>query len=177
MGKILIKFCDFIDRMNDYVGKTTMWIAFIIMLLTVYEVISRYVFNIANDWIFEVTIMAVGAQWALCGGFALSKGAHVAIDILSGKCSKKVQAVLDIISYCIFFFPTMTIIFVKGIEFAAKSWAVKEVTWSRFPAPLYLQKTIIPVMAFLLLIQGVAMFIRRINEIVAGTKEEKEGEK
>ncbi|MBO7048931.1 MAG: TRAP transporter small permease subunit [Spirochaetia bacterium] len=177
MGKILMKFCDLIDRINDYVGKTTMWIAFIIMILTVYEVVSRYVFKVANDWIFEVTIMAIGAQWALCGGFALSKGAHVAIDILSGKCSKKVQAFLDIISYCIFFFPTMIIIFIKGIEFAGKSWAVKEVTWSRFPAPLYLQKTIIPVMAFLLLIQGVAMFVRRINEIITKTNKEDEGGK
>lgn len=174
MKKIIDKFCLAVDSASDWVGRICMWSVLIGMIIVIYEVFTRYVLNIANEWVFETTIMIYAFHFCMCASYALLHNAHVSIDIISGKCSKRVQAILDIISYCIFFFPSVGIILWRGIKFAADSWAIKEVSWSHFPAPIYLQKTIIPVMAFLLLIQGVAIFIRRIEQAVAGgAREEK----
>ena len=112
--------------------------------------------------------MIYAFHFTMCAAYALKNGAHVAIDIVSGKCSKRVQGILDIISYCIFFFPSVGIVFWRGIKFAADSWAIHEVSWSEYPAPIYLQKTIIPVMSFLLLLQGFAIFMRRIEMVIDG---------
>lgn len=168
MKKLANMYCTFADTVSDWVGKTCMWSAAVGMLIMIYEVFTRYVFHIANDWVFETTIMIYAFHFCMCASYALKNGAHVAIDIISGKCSKRVQAILDMISYCIFFFPSVGIVFFRGIRFAADSWKIHEVSWSEFPAPIYLQKTIIPVMSFLLLLQGLAIFIRRIQMAIEG---------
>jgi TRAP-type mannitol/chloroaromatic compound transport system permease small subunit len=48
----------------------------------------------------------------------------------------------------------------SGTEYAAKSWMQLEHSWSAWKPPLYPFKTIIPVSLFLLLIQGLANFIK-----------------
>lgn len=160
------KLCGAIDTLSDWTGKICMWSAFIGMMIVIYEVVCRYVFRFANDWVFETTIMIYAFHFCMCASYALKNGAHVAIDIISNKFSNRAQAIMDMIAYCLFFFPSVGIVFWRGIKFAGDSWAIKEVSWSEFPAPIYLQKTIIPVMAALLLLQGLAIFIRDIEKCI-----------
>lgn len=174
MRNLAHKYCFLADTLSDWVGKTCMWSAAIGMLIMIYEVFTRYVFQMANDWVFETTIMIYAFHFCMCASYALKNGAHVAIDIVSGRCSLRTQAILDMISYIIFFFPSVGVVFFRGITFAADSWRIKEVSWSEFPAPIYLQKTIIPVMSGLLLIQGLAIFIRRIEQAIDGDNYKKE---
>jgi TRAP-type mannitol/chloroaromatic compound transport system permease small subunit len=75
---------------------------------------------------------------------------------------------LDIISYLIFFFPFWIVILIEGTLFAAKSWSIRETFVSVFAGPIYPIKTIIPVTAFLMLLQGLAIFIRKICGLVQG---------
>ena len=75
---------------------------------------------------------------------------------------------LDIVTYILFFFPFLFVILYEGIKYAANSWAMRETSWSVFAPPLYPIKTVIPVMAFLLLIQGVAVFLRQLHIAIKG---------
>jgi len=50
----------------------------------------------------------------------------------------------------------------QGYYFAARSWAMKETTWSVFAPPVYPIKTVIIITFILLLIQGISEFIKRI---------------
>jgi len=62
----------------------------------------------------------------------------------------------------------MIIIQIQGIKYAKYSWSVHERSWSVFAPPLYPIKTVIPVVAFLLLFQGTIIFIRRILSLKNG---------
>jgi TRAP-type mannitol/chloroaromatic compound transport system permease small subunit len=63
----------------------------------------------------------------------------------------------------------MVVLLVKGIDYAAFSWSLKETsTAGAWSPPLYPLKTVLPVAIFLLMLQGVAEFIRALGLAVRG---------
>lgn len=105
----------------------------------------------------------------ILAAYALLYHAHVSIDIIYNRLSPKRRAVLDVITYLIFFFPFTIILFKVGVENAGASWATHETTLTaRLPIVMPSMKTITPVTAFLLLIQGFAIFYRRVYFLLKG---------
>ena len=162
------KLWDFIDAINEWTGRICSWTLVVLAILVVLEVILRRFVNSPTIWNFEVTKQLYGFHFMIIAGYALLHKSHVSIDILYGKCSERKKAILDIISYTIFFFPFLLIVLYQGIKYAARSWAIYETSWSVFGPPLYPIKTVIPVTAFLLLIQGIAIFIRKLDVVIRG---------
>ena len=68
----------------------------------------------------------------------------------------------------VFFFPFISIVFYQGIIFAATSWSIGETSDSAALTILPLVKTVIPVSIGLLLIQGLATYIRAIVQTIKG---------
>jgi len=161
-------FLKVVDLTSEWTGRICCWVIIPLMLLVVLEVVLRYFFNHPTIWNFEITVQIYAFHFMIVAAFALLHGSHVAIDVFSQKLSKRAKAVLDVITYIIFFFPFMIILLYQGIKYSAKSWMLLERTWSSFQAPLYPIKTVIPLMALLLLIQGLAIFIRSLYFAVKG---------
>lgn len=159
MGSVL----KIIDAINEWIGKISSFLMAVMTLIVVYEVIMRYVFNAPTIWSFETTIMLYGSYFMLTAGYTLLNNAHVSVDFFYETRTKRGKAILDLISYFVFFFPFIFVILWEGAKYAAESWAIWEHSWSVFGPPLYPYKTVIPVTAFLLLIQGIAIFIRNLN--------------
>ena len=76
--------------------------------------------------------------------------------------------ILDLICYFLLFFPFIIVILYHGIVFAKDSWAIWETSWSTWAPPLYPIKTVIPVTAFLLLLQGISEVIKKIIFLKTG---------
>jgi len=167
-GSRLKRLLCIIDDISEWIGKIFNWTVALLVLLVVLEVILRRIFNRPTIWNFEVTIQLYALYFMVLAGYALLHKSHVAVDILYVKFSKRTRAVLDVITYLIFFFPFLSVVLYKGISYAANSWQMDERSWSVFAPPLYPIKSIIPVMAFLLIIQGIAVFIRQLNLAVKG---------
>jgi TRAP-type mannitol/chloroaromatic compound transport system permease small subunit len=71
--------------------------------------------------------------------------------------------------YIVFFFPGVIALVWAGYHFAAFSWAIGERSMnSPGGPPIYPLKTVIPVAAFFLLLQGVAETIRCVTTIKTG---------
>jgi TRAP-type mannitol/chloroaromatic compound transport system permease small subunit len=157
-----------IDAFSEWTGRIFSWTIAILTLLVISEVIMRRLLNRPTIWNFEVTIQLYAFFFMIVAAYALYHRSHVAVDILYQKFSRRTQAILDVITYCLFFFPFLTVLLYEGTKFAANSWAVKEKSWSVFAPPLYPIKTIIPVTAFLLLLQGLAVFIRQLHVAITG---------
>ncbi|MBC8460900.1 MAG: TRAP transporter small permease subunit [Deltaproteobacteria bacterium] len=162
------KILNFIDNISEWTGRIFNWTVVLLILLVVLEVILRRVFKRPTIWNFEVTIQLYALHFMILAAYALLHKSHVAIDILHEKFSKRTRAILDVTTYLIFFFPFLSVVLYKGIAYAANSWEMNEKSWSVFSPPLYPIKTIIPVMAFLLIIQGCAIFIRQLNIAIKG---------
>lgn len=156
------KFLHIIDNISEWTGRIFSWTIIVLAILVILEVILRRFFGRPTIWNFEITIQLYAFHFMIVSAYALLSKSHVAIDILYGKLSRKTRAICDVITYGIFFFPFLFVCLYQGIKYAAKSWAMHETSWSVFAPPLYPIKTVIPVVAFLLLIQGFAVFVRQL---------------
>jgi TRAP-type mannitol/chloroaromatic compound transport system permease small subunit len=151
-----------IDLISEWTGRICCWVIIPLMILVVLEVTLRYFFDHPTIWNFEITVQLYAFHFMIVAAFALLHGSHVAVDVFSEKLNKRARAILDVISYTLFFFPFLIVILYQGIKYSLKAWMILERSWSSFQAPLYIIKTIIPLMAFLLLVQGIAIFIRSL---------------
>ncbi len=104
----------------------------------------------------------------LVAAYALLYGSHIRVDVIYSRFSLRVRGILDCFTYLVFFFPFCIIVFTNGILFAYTSWSIGETSESAALTIVPLVKTVIPVTLALLLIQGLANFIRSIYIVVKG---------
>jgi TRAP-type mannitol/chloroaromatic compound transport system permease small subunit len=157
-----------LEQFSEWSGRIFIWLVIPLTGLVVFEVISRRFFDAPHIWSLEVINFIYGPYFMLVAAYTLLHQAHVRIDVISAKFSARTQGILDIITYLVFFFPFCTIVFVQGIVFAQTSWSIGETSDSAALSILPLIKTVIPVTFALLLIQGLANFIRSIMLVAKG---------
>jgi len=162
------KILGIVDAISEWTGRIFSWTVVILTVLVVLEVVMRRLLSRPTIWNFEVTIQLYAFFFMIVAAHALYHRSHVAVDILYQRFSRRTQAILDVLTYGLFFFPFLTVLLYQGTLFAANSWTMKEKSWSVFAPPLYPIKTVIPVMAFLLLLQGLAVFIRQLHIAITG---------
>ncbi|MEW5909610.1 MAG: TRAP transporter small permease subunit, partial [Thermodesulfobacteriota bacterium] len=104
----------FINGISEWTAKIAMWALCIVTMIVVLEVLTRRVFHSPHVWTYEIITFFYGAHFMLLSAYALLKKGHVAIDILYNNLKPKTQAVLDVVSYVIFFFPFMIVLFSMG---------------------------------------------------------------
>lgn len=171
--EIIKKFTRIIDSISNWAGKIGAWSVLILMVLVVFEVISRRVFNAPTIWTFETMTMVYGFHFMIVAAYGLLHKAMVSVDSIYEKFSVRNRAILEIISYLVLYFPFVIGIFIVSIDFVKRSWAIKEVSQSLFAAPVYLYKTIIPIVFGLLILQGISELLKQV--IILSPKYSQEG--
>lgn len=154
-------FVRFVDRLSLWVGHAFAWCVVILTLGITYEVFVRYALNAPTTWSFDLGYMMYGALFFMSGAYTLSRNGHVRVDILWRKLSVANQARLDLVLYFVFFFPGILALVWAGYVHAAQSWRYREVSmFSPAGVPLYPLKTLLPIGAALLVLQGCAEVCR-----------------
>jgi TRAP-type mannitol/chloroaromatic compound transport system permease small subunit len=156
------------DSVSEWSGRIFVWLIIPLTLVVLYEVISRRFFGAPHIWATEVTNFIYGPHFMLVAAYTLLYKSHVSIDIIYGRFSPRTRGILDVFTYLVFFFPFCTIVFYQGIVFAQTSWSIGETSESAALRIVPLIKTVIPVTFGLILIQGLANFIRGIMLVVKG---------
>ena len=163
--KTLLKF---LDGFSEWSGRIFVWLVIPLAILVVFEVISRRFFGAPHIWSTEVIDFIYGPHFMLAAAYTLLYKAHVRIDVIYEKFSPRTRGILDIITYMVFFFPFCIIVLYQGVIFASTSWAIGETSDSAALRIVPLVKTVIPVSIGLLLIQGIATYIRAIMQAIRG---------
>lgn len=163
-------FLYFIDRLSAWVGKAFAWCILILTFATSYEVFVRYVLRDPTDWAFDISYIMYGTLFMMAGGYALSRNAHVRGDFVYRLWPPRIQAGIELVLYFIFFYPGVIALVYAGIIYANESWGYMPYGFTgpageisvNSPAgvPIAPVKTILPVAAFILLLQGIAETIR-----------------
>jgi len=165
----LLKITRFIDPISNWSGKATAWLIFPLVFGLTYEVVSRYVFKAPTLWAFDLAYMLYGSMFMLGAAFTLFKKGHIRTDIFYDKWSPQKQGWVDATLYLLFFFPGMIFFFVAGLDEAIHSWSLLEKSeFGAWRPPVYPFKTVVPLTALLLLIQGVSEFLKSICAAVRG---------
>jgi TRAP-type mannitol/chloroaromatic compound transport system permease small subunit len=152
-----------IDGVSTAAGWLAGWLIVPMTFAVAYEVAARHVFNAPTKWTYEVGYMTYGAQFMLAAAYTLLKGGHIRTDVFYERWSARTRGTIDAIAYLLFFFPGMAFFLYAGAVEAWFAWEIGERTalriWS-VPWPMYPLKAVIPLTAFLLLLQGVSELIR-----------------
>ena len=130
----------------------------------------RYVFNNPTVWAYETSSMLGGATYALGWAYALLHKSHIRVDVFFSRLSARGQAIADSILSLIFFFPLMLLMSERALFWAERAWSRKLVMMeSYWYAPQWPFRFILAFGICLLLLQGIAKFVRDAHFAVKGT--------
>lgn len=145
---------------NEYVGRFVGLLLVIpCTLLIAVEVFLRYILNMPTMWGMPTAQFIFGIISVLAGGYTLLYREHVTMDIVYKRLSVRKRAVMDLFTSIIFFLFAGAMLW-KGAEFAWSSILSGETYGQLWNPIIYPFKIMIPVGAFLILLQGLAKFIR-----------------
>lgn len=94
---------DWIDVINEWVGRMVSFLIIPMTVITVIEVILRYVFSRPTLWAWDINMMILGAFTVMTGGYVLLKEGHVAMDVFVANLSLRVRAVIALVTSVLFF--------------------------------------------------------------------------
>ena len=161
MAPPLVSLADRIDRLNTAIGRAVAWLALVIVLLQFALVVARYVFGFGSIWLTETVVYANAALFLLAAAWTLRAGGHVRVDVFYAQASARRRALIDLAGSVVLLLPFALVLLWLSAPYAARSWAILERSQESSGLPLvFLLKTLIPVFALLMALQGVAQAIR-----------------
>ena len=156
-----------IDGVSEWSGKILRVLIFVMIFVLIYEVTSRYLFKAPTFWAHETTQHLFGFYSVLAGAYVLLHFEHVKVHVIYERLSSRAKAIIDSITSLIFFLFVVAML-VYGWRMAWHSLMIMEVSETPFAPPMYPLKLAIPVAAFLILLQGLAHFIRSLHMAIKG---------
>lgn len=150
-----------IDRMNAVIGRAAAWCCLYAVVVEFAVVVMRYALGVGSIRLQESVVYAAAALFMLGAPWTLAANGHVRVDIFYSQARPRTRALVDLVGAVVFLFPFVTVLTIVALPYAARSWAILE----RSPQPsglpyVYLLKTLIPLFAVLLGLQGLAQAIR-----------------
>jgi TRAP-type mannitol/chloroaromatic compound transport system permease small subunit len=164
----MIGLADRIDRVNGAIGRAAAWLALFIVLVQFAVVLMRYVLGIGSIWLTESILYAHAALFLLAAAWTLQQGGHVRVDVFYADASPRAKAIVDLFGALVFLIPFALAIVLLGWPYVARSWATLERSRETSGLPfVYLLKTLIPLFAIMLALQGVSQAIRAANALAS----------
>src|ERR1044072_4385253 len=159
----IIRVAAVIDRVNTAVGRAASWCALAIVLIGFAVVLLRYVLGLGSIWLQESSLYARAALFLLAAEWTLKEGGHVRVDVFYASASPRVKAWVDLLGVLLLLLPFCVAIIWFAWPYVARSWAILERSRETSGLPLvFLLKTLIPVFAALLALQGLSQAIKSI---------------
>lgn len=152
---------DRIDRLNVAIGRAVAWLVLAVVLLQFALVVARYLFGIGSIWLTETVIYAHATLFMLAAAWTLHAGGHVRVDVFYADASARTKARVNLIGGLLLLLPFMLVLLWLSVPYAARSWAILEHSQEASGLPLvFVLKTLIPLFALLMALQGIAQAIR-----------------
>lgn len=152
-----------IDRITEIVGYVVAALIVPLILANTIEVVMRYFWRQPTVWATDVTVMSSGTLFMLGAAYALLKGAHVRTDMLWEKFSDRKKGVIDSVAFILFFFPAMAILLILSFDDFLYSWEINErSTLAAWQPIIWPFRGVIPLAAFLLMVQGVSELLKSL---------------
>lgn len=157
-----------IDAISDWSGRIIAWLVLPLIGVMTWEICVRYVAR-PTQWAYELSYMLYGAMFMLGAAYTLYRGSHIRTDFLYQTWSVKTQATVDALCYLLLFFPGIAIFLWIGSEFAWQSWVRDERSVNSAWMPvIYPLKAVLPIATAMLLLQGIAEFLKCIHALRTG---------
>lgn len=155
-----------IDRATDAIGAVCAWLTPIMVLLTVIIVVLRYALETGTIALQEAVVYVHALVFMLGLSYTLKHDGHVRVDLLYSRLTHTNKLRVNLAGHLIFLLPICAFIIYSSSNYVLAAWRVMEGSSEVGGLPfVYLLKTLIPVSAVLLALQGLTEIARTIGEL------------
>jgi TRAP-type mannitol/chloroaromatic compound transport system permease small subunit len=167
-GRFKVKLVSLIETISIWSGKAVSFLLLALIGVITYEVVARYFFDAPTIWAHETITYTSGVIYIIGGAYTYYLRGHVSVDIVYNRFPPRVRALMDIFICFTFFLIYVGIMLSMGGVVAWESIMRLERTGSFWNPPIYPIKAMIPLGALLILLQGLAKFIRDVKTLITG---------
>jgi TRAP-type mannitol/chloroaromatic compound transport system permease small subunit len=155
-----------IDGFSRTCGVLAALLVVALIVLMLYDVAMRYVFNAPTLWGFDVNTFLMGAAFVLSVGYALSNDSHVRVDLLYSERTRGRLLWVDLVGFILLMLPASASITAALYRYAAEAYRTGERSGTSAWNPVMWPFRYILFLGFLALtIQIVAEIIKRLYAI------------
>lgn len=158
----LIGLSNFIDRLNDYIGRGAIWLVLLATFISAGNALSRYGFSLSSNAMLEVQWYLYSAVFLLCSGYTFMRNEHVRIDLVSNRMSARARNWVDIIGIVVFLLPVAAMIVWMSWPSFVDSYVTGEQSSNSGGLIRWPVRLLIPVGFGLLGIQAISELIKRV---------------
>ncbi len=161
MKETVARIADGIDCVTAAIGRVAAWCCLYMVLAEFAVVVMRYALGVGSIRFQESVLYAHAALFMLASAWTLQIDGHVRVDVLYAQAAPRTKALVDLFGTIAFLFPVVIAVAVLSIPYVARSWTILEGSREAGGLPfVYLLKTLIPLFAVLLGVQGIVQIIR-----------------
>ena len=158
----LLKLSGLIDRVNEWLGRVIMWLVLAAVLISAGNAIMRKAFSIGSNAFLEIQWYIFAAVFMLGVGYVMLKNAHVRIDFISSRLSKRTNAWIDAIGIVVFTIPLSIIMIDLGWPLFTRALQTGEMSQNAGGLIRWPVLMLVPLGFAILLLQAVSELIKRI---------------
>ena len=151
-----------IDAMNEKIGKATGWFILAAVIVSSVNATVRFAFSKSSNAWLELQWYLFGAVVLLGAAYTLKHNEHIRIDIINSRLSKRTRDWIDIFGHLFFLAPLCFVMLWLGTPFFLRSLASGEISASAGGLIVWPAKLLVPLGFFLITLQGVSEFIKRV---------------
>jgi TRAP-type mannitol/chloroaromatic compound transport system permease small subunit len=167
----LLKLSGVIDKFNELLGKLVMWLVLGAVVISAGNATLRKAFDIGSNAWLEIQWYLFAAVFMLGVGYVMLKNAHVRIDFISSKLSKRSNAIIDAIGIVIFTIPLALIMIDLGWPVFQRAFDSSEMSQNAGGLIRWPVLFLLPAGFAILLAQAVSELIKRIAFITGHRSE------
>ena len=144
--------------LNERIGQITAWALLFMVAITFSVVVMRYGFNFGRIAIQESVTYLHAFVFMIASAYTLKHNEHVRVDIFYQDMTLKNKAKVDFFGSVFLLLPFTLFILWVSFGYVLKSWQLLEQSREAGGLPfVYILKTLIPIMAFLLFLQAISL--------------------
>jgi TRAP-type mannitol/chloroaromatic compound transport system permease small subunit len=160
--KALLAFSQFVDILNERVGRLVMWLVLGATLVSAGNALVRYGLRTSSNAWLELQWYFFGALFLLAAGYTLKHNGHVRIDVIYSRLSPRSQAIVDLVGGLLFLLPFCGLMVWLAWPMFSLSFHSGEMSSDAGGLIRWPIKLMIPVGFALLFLQGIAEVIKRL---------------
>ncbi|WP_455234604.1 TRAP transporter small permease subunit [Thiogranum longum] len=157
-----------LERIAETIGNIAAWAALALVIVTFAVVVFRYLFQLG--WIaMQESILYLHASLFLLGAaYTLKRDGHVRVDIFYREFSEKRKALVNLLGSILLLLPVCVFLLWISWDYVSVAWSLREGSRETGGLPyVYILKTLIPVAATLLIIQGISQALASLGVLLS----------
>ena len=160
-----------LDRLAETTGQASAWLTLLLVLVTFTVVVLRYVFQFGSIAMQESILYLHASVFMLGAAYTLRKDGHVRVDIFYRGFSAKHQALVNLLGSLFLLLPVCSFLLWASWGYVANAWSIHEASGEAGGLPyVYLLKTLIPLSAFLLILQGISQALASLGTLLTSQR-------